>query len=465
MAENQQNLLFRLRAETLRLNLVQAQRDLNNLPNLSDDLKRIRQNLENAAVGANAIRTAINGWRNTIADLKFPEREEMVRYMGAQWDRSLQLAGDLEMAAQDLTDIEDRSFLVKAKSIDRSIWTDLTDRAKDLQEEASIIEQGPANASGWTALANTENTANQEVFNESIEFLGGFALRDARLDAEVCELADRIIELIYGPSATALRAIPGGIAAIKMKLGRIVRLRFPEWTIWALPLVAHDVWRLGEWPQLTKRLKDRFQEDGGKAGLYGEGLELCLADAFATYTMGPAYAYTAIALLLNPRHPEDEMRVRIILRVLSGDSCSCGGMGGSYQDVAAELRRAWEEAMADTGARPSSALDNSGLDALVQRLRAMPPSSPEFTLDQWMPLHEWGTRLLGNASDLEALLKSAASASYDLRHGLNAAWLARVSSVRNPADDLTKKSMDLAAKLKGRSTRASTGDPRGPLRP
>ena len=76
-----------------------------------------------------------------------------------------------------------------------------------------------------------------------------------------------------------------------------MRLWVPHWSIWALPFTAHEFWHvaasLGIWDKLREHL-DPEEHCSDPA------LDTCLADAFATYTIGPAYAYAAVTLLLNP---------------------------------------------------------------------------------------------------------------------------------------------------------------------
>ena len=56
-------------------------------------------------------------------------------------------------------------------------------------------------------LAEAEMEARKSLFQESIELLGGFALRDARLDEDICELGDKLIQSIRMPGGD-LSVIP-----------------------------------------------------------------------------------------------------------------------------------------------------------------------------------------------------------------------------------------------------------------
>jgi hypothetical protein len=278
----------------------------------------------------------------------------------------------------------------------------------------------------------------------------------------------------------------------------VFRFRFPEWTLWALPFAAHEVWHIALGEELIASLKGDIESANRPTTLLdGENTQSCLADAFATYTLGPAYAYAAIALLLDPARPADETRVCAILRALRDDAASDDeGPTESYAMIANELRRAWDAARRQAWASfpPVAEQDADLLAALVseelhgkqsrlfsavmdevrkkwyakqhhvERQFAPAPTAdiewlvsvlrkalrrkayPSFTIDQWHPLLGWldGYHKLGWATAPEL------PDELDLRHLLNAAWLARVDR-RRPIDrDITDDMMELAKKINQR---------------
>ena len=98
-------------------------------------------------------------------------------------------------------------------------------------------------------------------------------------------------------------------------VGRLVRLRCCEWTIWTLPLVAHEFGHIviEESKEISNRietisqahllaLQEAFGPGAKTEPLPRAELEEYLADAYATYVMGPAFACAAILLRLNPLH-------------------------------------------------------------------------------------------------------------------------------------------------------------------
>src|SRR5262249_19119057 len=109
---------------------------------------------------------------------------------------SLDIIGDgLATARVKLKELGGKSFLARMQEEGQgqSTWQCLSDRADGLQEEIKRIEKNLSDPNAWKALSKAEAAANDLVFNESIELLGGLALRDAHLDADICDLAEALI--------------------------------------------------------------------------------------------------------------------------------------------------------------------------------------------------------------------------------------------------------------------------------
>ena len=160
-------------------------------------------------------------------------------------------------------------------------------------------------------------------------------------------------------------------------------MRYSEWTVWSLPLVAHELAHIvlsqsdfksihdifddqlksllvsldpeqlhALNPGADQQIKDNYRSQA-MARVENE-LRYYLADAFSTWTMGPAYACAAIHLRLNPAYvstignPEsfDHERAEVILGVL-------GKMGERplvenpfptpiYTEYVSKLRPVWD---------------------------------------------------------------------------------------------------------------------------
>ena len=454
VAYDPNTLLLRIRTETLGLNLQKAHCSLQMLPNLSGDLEEIRILLKRArALIEDQVLTVITESKKRI---RKSEPLDRISLDGAERaaDDNLEI---LHHAITKLATLENKSFLVQVRSIGKEIWRCLEDRAFILQDKVKELERRiVANGAGtvrpgreeWEGLRKATSDATTDVFNESIELLGGIALRDARLDADICDLADALIRSIAAVSPDRqARVIPGSIASIMMTLERFVRLPFPEWTVWALPSVAHDFWRLADKREIVNSLSvnvRRRQESEAPAKLLDNPyFTICLADMLATYAMGPAYAYAIVTLLLDPTDPSNDLRVYSILKmldVMNGQNVQ--GMTESYVTLAHELEEAWKAAKSQTQASPSQfpPIEASSLNILTSCLQDVLQrfSIREFSWHQWMPLNDWRKPLLDGEVE-----KISSLPDVDMRHVLNAAWLARVE--RRPIEDkLTENVMKLA---------------------
>src|SRR5262249_55495130 len=132
----------------------------------------------------------------------------------------------------------------------------------------------------------------------------------------------------------------------------------------------------------------------------------CLGDAFATYTMGPAYAFFAILLLLDPSSPftfgtdnvADDVRVHAICEMLEYmNSNEAELKNPPYTDVRKELSAAWSDAISQTGAKPEIdeekqlSIDKGRAGYLVKALWKTLKASgyPPFTVDVWDEIKAW----------------------------------------------------------------------------
>jgi hypothetical protein len=93
---------------------------------------------------------------------------------------------------------------------------------------------------GWRRYTSVQS-ASEEVFRECLDLLGGLALRDRILKEHVCRIADEYIkELSSDTGRRESFAIPGLDVRLFSTLRRVAMVQFPEWSVWTLPLVAHE---------------------------------------------------------------------------------------------------------------------------------------------------------------------------------------------------------------------------------
>ncbi len=181
--------------------------------------------------------------------------------------------------------------------------------------------------------------------------MGGLTLRDTGFDEDVCKMGDELIKASLPTLSEEdwhSLTIPAHRESPAASPARIIRLGFPEWTIWALPLAAHEFGHV--MAKQSKRLEALIM--AGKPRKRGTSYrEEYAADAIATYTMGPAYACAAILLRFDPTsayadqatQPADARRTHAVFTMLEWMN-EKDGMA-SYRSVIDQLRKQWKVAL------------------------------------------------------------------------------------------------------------------------
>jgi hypothetical protein len=307
---------------------------------------------------------------------------------------------------------------------------------------------------------------SQEIFRECLEFLGGLAFRDQKWDESICQVADELIGTCAQASGqrTSL-TIPASQEALTKTLGRIIRVRFPEWTIWTLPFTAHEYghvvkdevqelksfvegeaarWIEEEDKQTLKGAKR--DELAGQRALkrYQYHIEELLADAFATYTMGPAYAHAAILLRFNPagasgqgdEQPGDVKRAYVIFSTLKKMSDELKGIviSGPYSKIIKDMEGQWKAAL--LGAQSPSKLEaaeGKRLTHLVDRIwdkfyEEFLPTA-KYPHNGWQLALEWSQNWERQLRGADELSIPEVPSTSKVRDVLNAAWLCRTNNV------------------------------------
>ncbi len=260
----------------------------------------------------------------------------------------------------------------------------------DLDALKKSLASGLGAVDAWKEYARVRAEA-QKVFDQCLDWLGGVALRDKGLEQGICSVAEELV-LYYakqtGVSWTSVMILgderPFDDVALHTQM---LRLQFPKWDIWNLPLITYEYGQLvarddsmkalttfevDEKRRVEKLIKDReldppdlvlateiadlrqrYQADPNtpvdefldQVQLHIRGL---FADAFATYVLGPAYVYVQLFLRVIPTH------------VLRGDPNKC-----SFARRFAFMLRTLQEI---SNAEKSSEFDPGPYDGEVQRL-------------------------------------------------------------------------------------------------
>lgn len=449
-----ETLVLRIRAETLRLNLKRAHAAFKDLPSLMGQFKDIADCLSGMHQCAADLYDKVVDLRRVVVRGEMPRKDDVKEVQ----DRFESVAEGLASAKQKLDQLGAKSFLVQMRAEGQTTWESLNKRAVGLQGDIDEIEKNLSGPNAWKALAKAEREANEHVFHESIELLGGIALRDAHLDADICALAEALIRSILGSKAYP-NVIPGGVSSMMMRIERFIRLRFPEWTIWGLPLAAHELWRVSARAQYDNLLARPFGPEGSKV-IEDPTIQQCLGDAFATYFMGPAYTRAAVTLLFDPERAQDDLRVRAtesMLRLM--DPTKPNAFSESYQTVADNLVSAWKAAKHQAGmAMDLSKAENveKAVAALFRQLTQF--SYPCFSVAEWKSSRDWAEKLQNDAG-VDAI---DISERHDLRHALNAVWHARLDAART--EDISERAHRLAHRVKVEMDKRPPGGPGGQLR-
>ena len=294
------------------------------------------------------------------------------------------------------------------------------------------------------------------ILKEFLSFLGGALIRQNQLDNGICAIADNLLaDLSLRSDIPWTRMTILGEGDFFADMTEIIRLSFPEFTIWNLPIVGHEFGHfVGR--ELRKRMIDRDKRDFLRELIEQEGkIDLSedkkkkeenyhyehLADIFATYSLGPAFAFTSILLKFNPNknkdgesHPSDVKRVYIILKTLQKME-----EDSKYKIILSWLKEGWLDVL-----RIPDQLDPSSLDNRLENLYGILEdeiSEVRFTRQNFLRANELSEKLCQCQEDTRDL----ANQCYTLSEILNAAWICRVEkwSQEDITSIINEKSMAL----------------------
>jgi hypothetical protein len=155
----------------------------------------------------------------------------------------------------------------------------------------------------WDDYENLAYRDGETLFGEYVDFIGGLALRNTGIDHGVCQMADDLIGRLYLIGSTEIfhsMTLPTRRVESRKTIARIIRMGFPEWTVWAVPLGVHEFGHvvINANPELHELIATATAQE--RWTFLPPALDTYLADAFATGAMGPAYACATVLLRLDP---------------------------------------------------------------------------------------------------------------------------------------------------------------------
>jgi hypothetical protein len=412
------DIILQTRVEELRRTLWRA-----GLPQFETDLPQAAQ-----------MSMAHDKWRENRPKL---ELERLGRISAGVWrylDRTFGAAAhDLDIKLSALQEV-----------LDHSTTLETGDGAPDAQDPgAGDLDGNDRPLDNWSTYQEYYDGC-QALFVEFVELAGGLAFLDRCGDPWIFKVADELLHnaVIHMREDWSPLTVPLVQDTVVRTMAQILRLPFPDWTVWALPLTIAEFAHvyLAErdlsTPQGVIRTIERVLP-AEKRPLSGRDRQL-LADVFATTHLGPSYAIAALRLRLGR---QDSDRAHVILSSLSQLGRESEDRPGPYQRKVVEpLRSEW-----DAAAMPQRTLsddDGRALDHLV--------GSCLTAYKRYFPMLAYRTEQHHGAQATLLAWKQATDSSiyedqpglaqantppvHDLRQVLDAVWLARLEGI---ADDHT----------------------------
>lgn len=338
-----------------------------------------------------------------------------------------------------LIEIKDQIKSLEEQSKKTEIWlkklleTEVSGKIETLLEriytaqgklERQQENNGESINSLWDEVRQIDEDS-QKIFTEYIEFLSGLAMRGAGLDSEICNFADNLISqiteypILKGPIKYSL-TIPARHEARENSPAGLIRVGFPEWTIWTLPLV------ISEYGYILVRKIPALRQ-------YIDGAEPknrhLVVDAFATFILGPAYACAVILLRLDIQGPEQMPsaleRYSVILTMLNRMNEHALGKGlDPYSEIIKQLENAWQEYIQQTGSSISCLSDDQTIKEIKEKVERVWNTFKDVTFVLY-PHGEW----INIRDDWQNKIKDPnLNIGQDLRHILNGAWNERLKN-------------------------------------
>jgi hypothetical protein len=386
------------------------------------------------------------------------------------------VATNLDDAVATTVSLDDASISKLQDSLNRRC-NELEQDLEGLLDEVRTDHHGERRKQ-WTKYRQLLEDVARPLFEEYVDFLGGLTVRDTGLDDRVCEMTDAVLSRFKGVTPGRSLPLPARRAALGNAMDSVVLLGFPEWSIWGIPLVGHEVglaYVKDQRDEDLMNLVSSFVEDGDPPPTASDGpsldgpegakpqvdtprerrtqehVEQLLADVFATYTLGFSYACAALLLRLDPRHdekrradrPRDIDRARAIMLTLTPPWRELSAEGGSFSDAVGILDGLWLEGVrAHAGpARAEAAVDEAqGPPPEEDWLDDFTKSAVELFTKQRYTIRSYGEdRWRASETWIDALRSKKVGPSWLPRDEsvpdvLTAAWRMRLVDNEQPGD-------------------------------
>ncbi len=271
------------------------------------------------------------------------------------------------------------------------------------------------------------NEECSKIFDEYVALMHGVLLRECGVGSDLCRIADDLVKILghFTDFQWNSVTVPAWREHGDASTARLIRIGFPEWTVWTLPLTAHEFGHV--FATRHEKIRPLVSQLGTPPDTTETEIRTWIADAFATATMGPAYVWAATLLRADPRQPLDRRRVAVMFRTLD----KMADPGSRLHNAEVRLRGEWDEAILETD--NSIALDSPvQIDQVVSAVWNRVPE-PRFGIKSWE-----------RAKEISDLLRSAEPDEIahrlvpgDLRELLVAAWIIRLEEMDEGRGDVT----------------------------
>jgi hypothetical protein len=333
----------------------------------------------------------------------------------------------------------------------------INNKQNELMELRTSINRSMPMDSCWNDFQNKRKECGL-ILSECLAFIEGVLVRSARIDDGICEVADALLaKLSDDADVTWQRFTIMGKDEFFTKTTEIIRMRFPEFSIWNLPIVCHELGHfVGE--EMRKSITpDIFvqilQEEGKRIEEHDiRFLHEQFADLFAVYAMGPAFACTCILLHFDPmrayedgeEHPADAKRVHFILKAL--EEMDKASMPPIYIGIIDTLRKLWQRSLTSAGKPEKLSPDienqlNERLDKFYVRVIKKRLIGVEYK--GWPLAGVLSPELLSDKDVTQVL----ANYKVTLLDVLNAAWLCRIRHWSEDGSRISQKSLKLCLEI------------------
>jgi hypothetical protein len=348
------------------------------------------------------------------------------------------LAGRLDAAHADLNaakamladmcvELDDPALGTVRKLLEQ----ELHDRESELADFESELASTPSQKS-WKGLESIR-LDRQRTFQECLAMLGGLSIRAEGQDRDLCRIADVLQAEIVARLPTKVSIAGATIldSAISYhRTSQMVRIRFPDFSVWSLPAVAHE---LGH--ALFQELDQLLPEEDWKTSPFRAMSEKLIdgrslphvrelyADYFACQAVGPGYACCSLladfdlasAQRVVDSHPSARERAHVILSSLLD-------VDPAYADIARMLKGTWTAMLSAAGVAPLDDEMVRGLDTCVSEFRAVSRGL------KGLPYlgRERVQGILASLS-IDQHPPSSIMTGSDVADVVNAAWIARIN--------------------------------------